>query len=610
MENTHAASAMTCPTCVTVWDESLRFCMECGRRLLESGADGGSPHRAPIELSHLCVNCYHVNAIVSLFCTSCGAHLQPANQPQTSQHQERQAPDPRADGSPQSPPVPPPAAEGVPPDSRPSAGAAEATHRDAATILDQLTAIEGPTEPTVLAWEAEDGGSLEPTIPRELLEEEATESMRRSAKPLVWEEPTSRQEGLVDERRTVTVMHADVCGFTHIAEQLTPEKTRALMDDLFQVMTREVQTHGGRVDAYIGDAVLAVFGHPISHLNDPQRAVNAALALQRSLAQFSHPTLAEMGIHLKVRIGLETGPVVVGRMGAAKRSTITGAAVASAMELEKAASPGAILVGAGTRNALPSGYLLSEQTEVGGRVAVEVRGRGAAPTRIPLEPRGAQNTPVDQAAPMDPAALSSEGSLELDRDENQRVVRAQAQLDSLPWEERRLLRIAAVVGSRFWGSLLERLGATQLERSLDALHRRGWIEPCSMPTLPGTLEYRFTSLEIQDVAYRGNLIKVRRFIHRVVASWLEARVGAELDFVPLLAQHLSLGGNPLGAAQVWYAAGGHYAELRVPEKARSMYQHALQALDLELADSAEARAFHTRCLAALDGSATGSSEAS
>ncbi|MGO4676328.1 adenylate/guanylate cyclase domain-containing protein [Bosea sp. 2YAB26] len=148
------------------------------------------------------------------------------------------------------------------------------------------------------------------------------------------------------DRRTVTVLFADLSGFTALSERLDPEVVQTLQTALFTELTAAVQSFGGFVDKFIGDALLALFGAPVAHEDDPERALRAALdmiARTARLGESSAAGRAEMVLHL----GINTGPVVAGGLGVgtAKSYSVTGDTVNTAQRLQSLAAPGEVLVG-------------------------------------------------------------------------------------------------------------------------------------------------------------------------------------------------------------------------------------------------------------------------
>ena len=153
-----------------------------------------------------------------------------------------------------------------------------------------------------------------------------------------------------DERRVATVVIGDVVGFTTLSERLDPEAVKHLVDRLFGRLAEDVTNHGGTVDKVVGDAIVALFGAPVAHEDDPERAVRAALAMQRSVGEVAEA----LGLPLQMRIGVNSGEVLVGGLAAGDAYTAMGDAVNVASRLEAAAPPGAVLVGPATHQATES----------------------------------------------------------------------------------------------------------------------------------------------------------------------------------------------------------------------------------------------------------------
>ena len=152
-----------------------------------------------------------------------------------------------------------------------------------------------------------------------------------------------------EERRVVTIMFADIMGSTPLADLLDPEDMRAILAGYFNLMAEQIRKHGGTVEKYIGDAVMAVFGLPRSHEDDPDRAIRAALDMQDALAAFNQrrEEADPKATHLQMRIGINTGEVAAPSSKQLPRQDflITGDAVNVAARLQAVATPDTILVG-------------------------------------------------------------------------------------------------------------------------------------------------------------------------------------------------------------------------------------------------------------------------
>jgi class 3 adenylate cyclase/tetratricopeptide (TPR) repeat protein len=165
------------------------------------------------------------------------------------------------------------------------------------------------------------------------------------------------RSALEGERRQVTVLFADLAGFTSLAERLDPEVVHAAMDRCFELITAEVHRFEGTINQYTGDGVMALFGAPIAHEDAPRRAVHAALGIQRVLRELDRELRPRLGGALEMRIGINSGPVVVGRIGDDLRMdyTAVGDTTNLAARLQQVARPGSVLVGEATHR-LVAGY--------------------------------------------------------------------------------------------------------------------------------------------------------------------------------------------------------------------------------------------------------------
>jgi class 3 adenylate cyclase/tetratricopeptide (TPR) repeat protein len=156
------------------------------------------------------------------------------------------------------------------------------------------------------------------------------------------------QKGKIEgERRRVTVMFCDMEGFTPLTERLGHEEAYALVDQVFEILVHKVHEYEGMVNKMTGDGIMALFGAPIALEDAPQRAIRSAYAIHREMAGFSDRLKQEKGLQpIKMRIGLHTGPVVVGTLGNDLRVEFTaiGDTVNLASRMEGLAEPGATYV--------------------------------------------------------------------------------------------------------------------------------------------------------------------------------------------------------------------------------------------------------------------------
>jgi class 3 adenylate cyclase len=147
----------------------------------------------------------------------------------------------------------------------------------------------------------------------------------------------------IEGRKTVTVLFCDLVAFTELAGRLDPEALRHLMLRFFERAAAVIEGHGGTVEKFVGDEVMAVFGVPVAHEDDALRAVRAAVAVHECVAELDR----DSDVHLELRIGINTGEVVTGDP-AAGHGFVSGDAVAVGKRLEQAAAPGEIVLGEST----------------------------------------------------------------------------------------------------------------------------------------------------------------------------------------------------------------------------------------------------------------------
>jgi class 3 adenylate cyclase/tetratricopeptide (TPR) repeat protein len=186
------------------------------------------------------------------------------------------------------------------------------------------------------------------------------------------------------ERRQVTVLFGDIAGFTAMTEKLDPEDVHEIVRRGFELITAEIHRFEGTISQYGGDGLMALFGAPIAHEDAPRRAVHAALGIQRALRDYAATLERERGLRLQMRIGINTGTVVVGRIGTDLHMEYTaiGDTINLASRLQSLARPGSVLISDSTHKSV-AGFF--ETLELG-----ELEIKGHAPVRAleVLRPHG------------------------------------------------------------------------------------------------------------------------------------------------------------------------------------------------------------------------------
>jgi len=133
--------------------------------------------------------------------------------------------------------------------------------------------------------------------------------------PFLAEKILTSRSALQGERKIVTVLFADVAHYTGISSQLDPEQVHEILNGCFRILMSEVHRYEGTINQFTGDGIMALFGAPLAHEDHAQRACHAALAIQRALGSYAERMREDYGIEFQMRIGLNSGPVVVGAIG-------------------------------------------------------------------------------------------------------------------------------------------------------------------------------------------------------------------------------------------------------------------------------------------------------
>ena len=176
---------------------------------------------------------------------------------------------------------------------------------------------------------------------------------------------------LPGERRVITVLFCDVVGSTSLAARFDPEEWAEVMSEVFRLMIAPIEEYGGMVARLMGDAVLAFFGAPQAHEDDPQRAVLAGLGIINGIRHFAQQFEQDYGWEFNVRVGINTGPVVVGEVGGGQSGEYTamGDAINLAARMEQTAAPGTVQIAEETYRLIAP---LFDVWDLGG---IEVKGK-------------------------------------------------------------------------------------------------------------------------------------------------------------------------------------------------------------------------------------------
>jgi class 3 adenylate cyclase/tetratricopeptide (TPR) repeat protein len=214
--------------------------------------------------------------------------------------------------------------------------------------------------------------SLDKFIPRELLTKF---------------EAARAQDAMVGERRVITMLFCDVKGSTAAAEKVDPETWTDIMSGIFEYMIRPVYKYEGTIPRLMGDAILAFFGAPIAHEDDPQRAVLAGLEIQEGIKEYADEIRLKHGLEFALRVGINTGLVVVGAIGSDLRMEYTaiGDAINLAARMEQTAVPGTVQISDETYKLVAPFFDFEALGEV------EVKGKAAPITTY--RPLGVKKSP-------------------------------------------------------------------------------------------------------------------------------------------------------------------------------------------------------------------------
>jgi class 3 adenylate cyclase/tetratricopeptide (TPR) repeat protein len=283
---------LQCPVCSTANVAAARFCGTCGTRL-----------------HFFCWSCGTVALIGQQFCQFCGTGL------------------------------------AVPADD----GDGRSIIVGSALALPTAALAAAPTMPTVAPPAQRSAAPTSPPIPRTVAPAGPPGSApaNGASGPASDTSHDDADDQLVEERRIVSVLFADIVGFTTLSERLDPEDVRELSAAVLARLAEAVALYGGTIDKFMGDAVMALFGAPTAHEDDPTRAVRAALAMHQSVAALRQLDREGNPLELQLRIGINSGEVIAGvrDVGGHREYSVFGDVVNTAARLQTAAEPGGILLG-------------------------------------------------------------------------------------------------------------------------------------------------------------------------------------------------------------------------------------------------------------------------
>jgi class 3 adenylate cyclase/predicted ATPase len=195
------------------------------------------------------------------------------------------------------------------------------------------------------------------------------------------------------ERKLVTVLFADVANYTSISEKLDPEEVHQIMDGCFKILMGEIHKYEGTINQFTGDGVMALFGAPVAHEDHAQRACHATLSIQKAMGEYGEKVKKDTGADFKMRIGLNSGPVIVGSIGDDLRMdyTAVGDTTNLAARMENMATPGTILVSKNTYR------LTRDFFELRSLGKVEVKGKEEPQEAFELTKVGEVETRIEAA---------------------------------------------------------------------------------------------------------------------------------------------------------------------------------------------------------------------
>lgn len=206
--------------------------------------------------------------------------------------------------------------------------------------------------------------TLKNKMEKEKMKEKKQNNILELFKPYVPKAVTSRilegKPSLPSERSESTIIFIDIRGFTKLADQLDPEKATEIINNIFEPIVGLIDKYGGSINKFLGDGLMAIFGTPFSHEDDPERAARASLEIMKSIEENGKIKIGNKVKSLKARIGINTGLCISGEIGSASRKefTVIGDTVNLASRLQENSMPGKILIGEKTFRRIKDNFII------------------------------------------------------------------------------------------------------------------------------------------------------------------------------------------------------------------------------------------------------------
>ncbi len=281
-------------------------------------------------------------------------------------------------------------------------------------------------------------------------------------------EAARKRGAMAGERRVITMLFCDVKGSTAAAEQLDPEAWTEIMNGAFERMIQPIYKYEGTVPRLMGDAILAFFGAPIAHEDDPQRAVWAGLEIQAAMKPYAEQVRREHGFEFGLRAGINTGLVVVGEIGSDLRMEYTalGDAINLAARMEQTARPGTVQITEETHKLIAP---LFDFAELGG---IEVKGKAQPVVAYRVLGRKAEPGPLRGLEGLSSPLIGREAPMRLLRDRLEGL-EAGCRADSWRWWARR-----GWASLRWWRRWRGSVAVSEIrEREPPGCEGKGWRTP-------------------------------------------------------------------------------------------------------------------------------------